>query len=124
MLLPIRQISTPKDFIVVGFAVSKWSKTLGRGGGVGVECSPTDTEFLGSNPGVDRNFSIFTSIFYSVSVTLTLDIGLSYLPVFPVQFAKLTIGHFFPVLPLISSSVRKLTTLIIVLSVSILYTSL
>ena len=59
-----------------------------------------------------------------MSVTLTLDIGLSFLSVFPGQFAKLTTGHFFPVLPLISSSVRMLTTLTIVLSVSILYPSL
>ena len=40
------------------------------------------------------------------------------------QFPELTIGHFFPVLPLISSYVRKLTLLTIVLSVSILYPSL
>ena len=41
-------------------------------------------------------------------MTLTLDIGLAYLSVFRVQFAKLTTGHFFPVLPLLSSSVCKL----------------
>ena len=36
-----------------------------RGGGVGVEveCSPTEAEDLGSIPGVERNFSVFTPIF-------------------------------------------------------------
>ena len=41
-------------------------------------------------------------------MTFTLDIGLSYISVFLLQFAKLTTGHFFPVLPLLSSSVCKL----------------
>ena len=30
--------------------------SLGRGGGVGVECSPKDAEVPGSIPGVDGNF--------------------------------------------------------------------
>ena len=64
----------------------------------GVECSPTDAEDLGSNPGVSA----------SVSVTLTLDIGLSYLSILPVHFAKLKMCFFFPLLPLLSSSVCKL----------------
>ena len=34
-----------------------------RGGGVEVECSPTEAEDLGSIHGVERNFSVFTSIF-------------------------------------------------------------
>ena len=81
---------------------------LGRGGGVGVEGSPTDTEVPGLIPRVDRNISVFTSIFYFSFCVTHLDIGLSYLSVFPVQFAKLTTGHFFPVPPLLSSSVCKL----------------
>ena len=44
----------------------------------------------------------------SDSVTLTLDIGLFYLSIFPAQFAKLTTGYFFSPLPLLSSSVCKL----------------
>ena len=40
----------------------------------------------------------------SVSVTLTLGAGLSYLSTFPVQLAKLTTANFFP---LLSSSVCK-----------------
>ena len=55
-------------------------------------------------------------------MTLTLDIGLSYLSVFPVQFAKLTTGHVFPVLPL--HQCASCTKLTIVLSVSILCPSL
>ena len=84
--------------------------SIGRGGGVGVECSPKDAEVLGSIPGVDGNFYFLSSHQFStsVSVTLTLDIGLSYRSVFPLQFAKLTTGHFFPVLPILSSSVCKL----------------
>ena len=48
-------------------------------------------------------------------MTLTLDIGLSYLSIHPAQFAKLTNGYFFPLLPL--PLCAKLTN---VLSVSIL----
>ena len=60
-------------------------------------------------------FPEYTEIFLSthqlsasISATLTLDIRLFDLSVFPVQFAKLTNVHFFPLLPLLSSSVCKL----------------
>ena len=59
----------------------------GSGGRVGLECSATDTEVMGSIPSVDRNFfakkniSVFTPIFLLLllSKTLTLDIGFFYL---------------------------------------------
>ena len=71
----------------------------GCGGVVGVECSAADTDVPGSIPGVNIDFSA------SVSQTLTLDVGLFYLSVFPVQLVKLTpilLSFFF------SSSVFKL----------------
>ena len=49
---------------------------------------------------------------------------LSYLSIFPAQFAELTSGYFFPLLPLFYSSVCKLYKLTKVLSVSILCPSL
>ena len=83
------------------------TENWGRGGGVGVECSPTDAKDLDLNPGGDINFLFQSSHQFSATVylTLTLDIGLSYLSVVPLQFAKLTNAYFFPIL---SSSVCKL----------------
>ena len=67
------------------------------GGGVGVECSPMEA----NNPGVG-NFLYQSSHQFSAtaSVTLTTDIGPSYLSVFPVHFAVVTNGYFFPLLSL------------------------
>ena len=72
----------------------------GSGGSVGIECSPT-------GPGFDsrRPFSA------SVSVTLTLDVGLFYLSVFPVQLVKSTpiLLTFVSPLPLCASCANVLS---------------
>ena len=83
---------------------NKYIKVKGRGGGVEVECLPT-----GSISGVNGNFN------FSLHINFLLQF-LQHSPwtsgfpifVFPVQFAKLTTGHFFPALALLSSSVCKL----------------
>ena len=73
----------------------------GSGGSVGIECSPTGPGFASRRP-----FSA------SVSVTLTLDVGLFYLSVFLVQLVKSTpilISFFFSHLLLCASCANVLS---------------